>query len=56
MTAPTFGYNEIPTFLKEDTIQIATACSLISAVRGAILDEAVRQGYLTYNDHNHDRM
>ena len=48
--------NEIPTFLKEDTIQIVTACSLISAVRGAILDEAVKQGYLTYGDHNHDRM
>ena len=49
-------YNEIPIFLKEDTIQIATACSLISAVRGAILDEAVKQGYLTYDEHNHDRM
>ena len=49
-------YNEIPTFLKEDTIQIATACSLISAVRGAILDEAVKQGYLTYDEHNHNRM
>ena len=49
-------YSEIPTFLREDTIQIETACQLISAVRGAILDEAVKQGYLTYDDPNHDRM
>jgi len=47
---------EIPAFLKEDTFQIVTACTLIATIRGAILEEAIRQGYLTYDNQDPDRM
>ena len=47
---------EIPAFLKEDTFQIVTACVLIATIRGAILEEALKQGYLTYDAADNNRM
>lgn len=37
---------EIPVFLKEDVFQIAHACANIFAIRGAVLEEGIRRGYL----------
>jgi len=42
-------YKEIPDFLKEDKFQIDHACANIFTMRGAVLEEAIRQGYLTFD-------
>ncbi len=42
-------YKEIPEFLRDDEYQIDHACRNIFDMRGAILEEAIRQGYLYYN-------
>lgn len=47
---------EIPEFLKNDEHQIDHACANIFTMRGAVLEEALRQGYLTYAEHDSRRM
>ena len=49
-------YKEIPNFLKEDVYQIDHACANIFAMRGAVLEEAIRQGYLTFDKDNDKQM
>ncbi len=49
-------YKEIPDFLKEDEFQIAHACANIFAIRGAVLEEAIKQGYLTFDKDNDKQM
>ena len=49
-------YKEIPDFLKEDEFQIDHACVNIFSMRGAVLEEAIRQGYLTYDKDNNKQM
>ena len=45
-------YKEIPEFLKDDEFQIAHACVNIFSMRGAVLEEAIRQGYLIFDKDN----
>ncbi len=40
--------SEIPDFLRSDQHQIDFACSTVLRLRGAIFEEALRTGYLTY--------
>ncbi len=40
-------YQEIPEFLKDDTYQVDHACANIFTMRGAVLEEAIKQGYLS---------
>lgn len=47
---------EIPEFLKGDEHQIDHACANIFSIRGAVLEEALRQGYITYDEHDNKRM
>lgn len=47
---------EIPTFLKNDEYQILNACNNIFNLRGGVLEEAVRQGYLAYDAERDNRM
>ena len=49
-------YKEIPDFLKEDEFQIDHACANIFAIRGAILEEAIKQGYLSLDKDNNKQM
>ena len=49
-------YKEIPGFLKEDEFQIDHACANVFAMRGAVLEEAVRQGFLTFDKDNDKQM
>ena len=49
-------YKEIPNFLKEDEFQIDHACATIFAIRGAILEEAIKQGYLSFDKSNEKQM
>ena len=49
-------YNEIPEFLKEDEFQIDHACTNIFSMRGAVLEEAIRQGYLTFDKDDNKQM
>ena len=49
-------YKEIPEFLKEDEFQIDHACANIFSMRGAVLEEAIRQGYLTFDKDNDKQM
>lgn len=49
-------YKEIPEFLKEDEFQIDHACANIFAMRGAVLEEAIKQGYLTFDKDNDKQM
>ncbi|MBQ8448478.1 MAG: sigma-70 family RNA polymerase sigma factor [Clostridia bacterium] len=49
-------YKEIPDFLKEDVFQIDHACSNIFSMRGAVLEEAIKQGYLTFDKDNDKQM
>ena len=49
-------YKEIPDFLKEDGFQINHACANIFSMRGAVLEEAIRQGYLTFDKDNEEQM
>ncbi len=39
---------EIPDFLKEDKHQIAHACANVYVLRGGVLEEALKTGYLSY--------
>ena len=49
-------HKEIPTFLKEDEYQIDHACANVFDLRGAILEEALRQGYISYADNDERKM
>ena len=49
-------YKEIPDFLKEDVFQIDHACANIFAMRGAVLEEAIKQGYLSFDKDNDKQM
>ena len=49
-------YKEIPDFLKEDEFQIDHACVNIFSMRGAVLEEAIKQGYLTFDKDNDKQM
>ncbi len=49
-------YKEIPDFLKEDVFQIDHACANIFAMRGAVLEEAIKQGYLLFDKDNDKQM
>ncbi len=49
-------YNEIPEFLKEDEFQIDHACANIFSMRGAVLEEAIKQGYLSFDRDNDKQM
>lgn len=47
---------EFPTFMKEDSCQLAVAIDLVFTLRGAVLEEALRRGYLTYDETQPRRM
>jgi len=49
-------HKEIPAFLKEDEYQIDHACANIFNLRGAILEEALRQGYISYAENDERKM
>ena len=49
-------HKEIPAFLKEDEYQIDHACANIFDLRGAILEEALRQGYISYEENDERKM
>lgn len=45
-------YRELPDFLKTDEYQIGFACANVYEMRGAVLEEALRMGYLTYEEND----
>ncbi len=49
-------YKEIPDFLKEDEFQIDHACANIFAMRSAVLEEAIEQGYLSFDPNDNKQM
>ena len=49
-------YKEIPDFLKEDEFQIDHACANTFSMRGAVLEEAIKQGYLSFDKDNNKQM
>ncbi len=49
-------YHEIPDFLKEDEYQIGFACANVYQMRGAVLEEALRIGYISYDENEPRRM
>ncbi len=49
-------YGEIPEFLKDDEYQIDHACANIFEMRGAVLEEALRQGYISYSENDERKM
>ena len=49
-------YKEIPDFLKADEFQIDHACANIFSMRGAVLEEAIKQGYLSFDMDNDKQM
>ena len=49
-------YKEIPSFLKDDEYQIDHACANVFDLRGAILEEALRQGYISYTENDERKM
>ena len=48
--------DEVPEFLKNDSHQIDHACAAIYHMRGAVLEEALRTGYITYSDNDSRNM
>lgn len=49
-------YNEIPDFLKNNRYQIDHACANIYEMRGAVLEEALRTGYISYAENDERKM
>jgi hypothetical protein len=49
-------YSEIPVFLKDDTYQIHHAVSNVMALRGAVLEEALKTAYISYAENDERRM
>lgn len=47
---------EIPDFLKDDAYQIEHACANIYTMRGAVLEEALYTGYISYADNDERKM
>ena len=47
---------EFPAFLKEDAHQVAFAVKHIFQLRGTVLEEALRRGYLAYDENEERRM
>ncbi len=47
---------EIPAFLKDDEYQIDHACANVFDLRGAVLEEALRQGYISYSENDERNM
>lgn len=47
---------EFPAFMKEDFCQLAVAIDLVFTLRGAVLEEALRRGYLAYDETQPRRM
>ena len=48
--------NEIPEFMKNDTKQIEFACNTVTPFQGAIIEEALKQGYLHYDKNEPKRI
>ena len=48
-------YREIPDFLKADEFQIDHACASIFSLRGAVLEEALKRGYLQKDENTDQR-
>jgi len=48
--------DEVPEFLKNDSHQIDHACAAIYHMRGAVLEEALKIGYITYSDNDSRNM
>ena len=49
-------HKEVPSFLKEDEYQIDHACANVCDLRGAVLEEALRQGYISYAENDERKM
>ena len=49
-------YNEIPDFFKNDQYQIDHACVNIFQMRGAVLEGALKSGYISYSDDDQRKM
>lgn len=49
-------YREIPDFLKDNKTQVEFACENIFMIRGAVLEEAIKQGYLSFCEDNNNQM
>ncbi len=49
-------YSETPEFFKSDFHQISHACANIYVMRGAVIEEALRTGYLSYAEKDDRRM
>ena len=48
--------NEVPEFLREDEYIIDFACQTVCTVRGAVIEEALRKGYIKYEEGGDHRM
>ena len=48
-------FAEIPEFLRDDVFQIEHACGNIFDIRGAVLEEALRTGYISYDENADNR-
>lgn len=48
--------SEIPNFFKNDCYQIDHACANIYEMRGAVLEEALRTGYISYMENDEQKM
>ena len=48
--------NEIPEFLKNDSKLIEFACNTVTPFQGAIIEEALKQGYLHYDENEPKRI
>ena len=49
-------YREIPDFFKDDQYQVDHACANIFSMRGAVLEGALEQGYISYADNDERKM
>ncbi len=49
-------YKEIPEFLQDNEFQIDHACANIFSLRGAVVEEAMKQGYLSYGENSDKRI
>ena len=47
---------EVPEFFREDTYRIEYTCENLFMLRGAVLEEALRKGYIRYGENDKPRM
>jgi len=47
---------EVPEFFREDTYRIEYTCENLFMLRGAVLEEALRKGYIRYGENDERRM